>query len=66
MDAAREPLARLAESEGYVARLRGPLLYYFGTTDPDLLAEMWADSLMRLDRTADALSSPSPEPDTHG
>lgn len=31
----------LAEAEYYIAALRGPLLHYFGTTDPELLAEVW-------------------------
>lgn len=31
----------IAEAEGYIAQLRVPLLYHFGTTDPELLVEAW-------------------------
>lgn len=42
-EAARAPDDELREAEQYIAALRGPLLHYFGTTDPELLAEVWAD-----------------------
>jgi hypothetical protein len=34
-------LVDLQEAERYIARLRVPLLYEFGTTDPEVLLEMW-------------------------
>lgn len=37
-DAARQ---ELREAEAHIAALRGPLLHHFGTTDPELLAEIW-------------------------
>jgi hypothetical protein len=32
------------EAETFIAKLRDPLLHYFGTTDPELLREIWADA----------------------
>lgn len=37
--------AENAQAEAYIASLRGPLLEHFGTTDPELLAETWRDSV---------------------
>lgn len=53
-----DPALRLREAEAYIAELRGPLLWYFGTTDPDLLAEVWADAAGA--RSADEVA-PSPD-----
>jgi hypothetical protein len=33
----------------YYARIRAPLLYYFGTTDVGLLTEIWSDQARELD-----------------
>ena len=53
-------LADLREAERYIAQLRVPLLYEWGTTDPDLLSELWdcrptlADAMVaRWDRRGD-------------
>jgi hypothetical protein len=35
----------LGDAEAYIAKLRGILLHYWGTTDPELLAEVWADRI---------------------
>lgn len=43
--------------DGYYARIRAPLLYYFGTTDVSLLTEVWADQA----QARDALRAPSPD-----
>jgi hypothetical protein len=32
------------EAIEYIAKLRAPLLWFFGTTDPELLAEQWRDA----------------------
>jgi hypothetical protein len=37
------------EAEQHIAAMRGPLLHYFGTTDPELLAEVWSDSAASSD-----------------
>lgn len=39
----------LREAEEYIAALRAPLLEYFGTTDPALLAEVFADRATRAE-----------------
>lgn len=59
-------------AEQYIARLRGPLLHYFGTTDPDLLAEVWSDASLRSAAPTHEDSkgpcapfrTPSPSPET--
>lgn len=39
----RTVLDELREAQAHIEKLRGPLLYHFGTTDPELLAEVWKD-----------------------
>lgn len=36
-----DAIQRADVAEDYIAKLRGPLLWYFGTTDPELLADVW-------------------------
>lgn len=36
--------ANLREAESYIFEIRGALLFYFGTTDPELLADVWKGS----------------------
>lgn len=61
------------DDRAYIAQLRGPLLHYWGTTDPELLAEVWEDRAKAIDvdklsgefraRELSALPSGEPAPD---
>lgn len=43
---------RLLEAEAHIVKLRGVLLHYWGTTDPELLGEVWEDRLASSAPTA--------------
>ncbi len=50
----------LDEAESYIAALRGPLLHYFGTTDPELLIDVWKTEADAIDEFRSALASQGP------
>lgn len=48
-EAATSDEPRELTAEEYIAQLRAPLLYYFGTTDPELLADVWKEQARAAD-----------------